>query len=697
MSKQIPAVPRNAPPELVAFLTAVRNALQDFGSNGAPVNEAQVVEIVNDAIEAGTIDVESGGSATYATVPPALTGLTADGGLGVVFLNWNTTTYAGFDYVKVYRAGTNNSSLAEFIGVSRSTFYPDYVGDGVTRYYWVSIVSLQGTEGPLNATSGVSGTAATDPSYVLDVLAGSITETELFSTLSTRINLIDDGAGVAGSVNARIATEATTRANADTAISATVTTLSATVSGHTATIATHATAIATAQGDIVDLYAEYTVKIDVNGYVAGFGLAVNGPADGPTTSTFIILADEFAVAFPSATWLATQAYSLNQFVVPTVGNSRVYKCTTAGTSAGSQPTWPTTVGNTVADGTVVWTCTALVETVPFVIGTVGGISTVGINGNLVVDGTIVANTIAAGAVVASKISVTSLSAVSANMGTVTSGLFQTATSGYRAEMDSTSSFPFWYGTGTKNTTNGLFYVDNAGAAVFKGALSAATGSFAGSLTAATGSFAGSLTAATGTLGTIEVSTTGHVRGGMSAYATGEGFWLGYSGSEYKFSVGNASGNMMTYDGTSFKVTGDVFFRDYVAGATVTLLSSTSTVAEAGATPVKKKEFRLIRKGTVRVEFEAWCVSSDVSLVLNGAWSIYNGSTLLTSGSITATGNTSGGINGDWTFSEDVTMNSPDDTLEIRIGAGEDSIGAAPARIKNAYVKNNFYIIEATVL
>lgn len=57
-----------------------------------------------------------------------------------------------------------------------------------------------------------------------------------------------------------------------------------------------------------------------------------------------------------ADWAATTAYSLGDRVEPTTPNTYVYECTTAGTSSGSEPTWPTTpVGSTVADGTVVWT------------------------------------------------------------------------------------------------------------------------------------------------------------------------------------------------------------------------------------------------------------------------------------------------------------------------------------------------------
>lgn len=58
---------------------------------------------------------------------------------------------------------------------------------------------------------------------------------------------------------------------------------------------------------------------------------------------------------PSA-WQASTAYSLGDAARPTTRNGKVYEVTTAGTSDNSEPTWPTTAGNTVTDGSVVWTC-----------------------------------------------------------------------------------------------------------------------------------------------------------------------------------------------------------------------------------------------------------------------------------------------------------------------------------------------------
>ena len=59
-----------------------------------------------------------------------------------------------------------------------------------------------------------------------------------------------------------------------------------------------------------------------------------------------------------STWAASTNYSLNDIRVPTVANGFYYTVTAdAGSSGGSQPTWPTTIGNTVVDGGITWTCT----------------------------------------------------------------------------------------------------------------------------------------------------------------------------------------------------------------------------------------------------------------------------------------------------------------------------------------------------
>lgn len=52
------------------------------------------------------------------------------------------------------------------------------------------------------------------------------------------------------------------------------------------------------------------------------------------------------------------AYTTGSYVVPSTLNGYIYQATVGGTTASSAPLWPTTIGNTVTDGTVTWTCVA---------------------------------------------------------------------------------------------------------------------------------------------------------------------------------------------------------------------------------------------------------------------------------------------------------------------------------------------------
>lgn len=58
-------------------------------------------------------------------------------------------------------------------------------------------------------------------------------------------------------------------------------------------------------------------------------------------------------------WDNATAYTQGERVQPLGGNGFVYECTTAGTSGGSEPSWPTSgFGSTVVDNSVVWSLTA---------------------------------------------------------------------------------------------------------------------------------------------------------------------------------------------------------------------------------------------------------------------------------------------------------------------------------------------------
>lgn len=57
-------------------------------------------------------------------------------------------------------------------------------------------------------------------------------------------------------------------------------------------------------------------------------------------------------------WEVEEPYSLGAYAEPTVLNGYCYEATAGGTSGAAEPEWPTTIGETVVDGTVTWTCRA---------------------------------------------------------------------------------------------------------------------------------------------------------------------------------------------------------------------------------------------------------------------------------------------------------------------------------------------------
>lgn len=74
----------------------------------------------------------------------------------------------------------------------------------------------------------------------------------------------------------------------------------------------------------------------------------------------------------SGLWYPSTLYEPYQYVRPSTPSNYQYVCVSGGTSGTVEPTWPTTVGHTVTDGTCTWACEALTARVPFAIGAVDG-------------------------------------------------------------------------------------------------------------------------------------------------------------------------------------------------------------------------------------------------------------------------------------------------------------------------------------
>lgn len=244
------------------------------------------------------------------------------------------------------------------------------------------------------------------------------------------------------------------------------------------------------------LFAQWTVKLDVNGYVSGFGLASTAGNAAPF-SQFLVRADSFAVASPSGPGIAP--------AVPFI-----------------------------------------VRTTP---STEGGVSVppgVYIDAAFIVNLTVLyarIQTLVADNIVTASLSAAQLTAGDGTIGgRLKSTNWVSGVSGWQIQPNGAAEF-------NNVTVRGSIFAGG----VFGGALTAATGTFRGALDAASGTFAGSLAAATGTFSGALVAATGTfngtVRVGDAANSgttmTGTGAVLAASGA---FALG-IPGKNIAFNGT----------------------------------------------------------------------------------------------------------------------------------------------------
>jgi hypothetical protein len=212
---KLPSITSSIPRDLRTFLDRVREAFNATGDS----------ELVTKGAlrQAGLIDVQNGNivptdteDGNYVT-PPAPTNLTADGALANIILTWDTPVYLGHAYAEVWAAeepaGGGSPALgdATLIGRAPGAVFSHNLGNGAARWYWVRFVNIADEKGPYNAVEGVRGETGQDPEYLLDILSGQITESQLYQSLGDRIDLVDGPENLAGSVDSRIAAEAAAR------------------------------------------------------------------------------------------------------------------------------------------------------------------------------------------------------------------------------------------------------------------------------------------------------------------------------------------------------------------------------------------------------------------------------------------------------------------------------------------------------
>lgn len=171
----------------------------------------------------------------------------------------------------------------------------------------------------------------------------------------------DDGR-VAQSL-ALINSETTARANADSALASDLTTVATVLNGNVATVQQHAQSIN-------GIEAQWTIKTDVNGHVAGIGLMNDGKS-----SSFVVNATDFVVARPGYAdrvpfqinssgifFNGTVSFANDAGKLDGVAGSTVVANAAAGASAGSAIGYWVRPNTTLIDGNKIYTGDAYVDT-----------------------------------------------------------------------------------------------------------------------------------------------------------------------------------------------------------------------------------------------------------------------------------------------------------------------------------------------
>lgn len=302
--KDLPPIPADLAPDLRRALVRLREEAQKLrGFRGDPMDRALTVR---DLVDAGIVAVRPGtsgrgggitpGPATGGggggdddagqdhvpdlTPPPTPTGLVVSAGISHVFVECDAPLYTqghGHLRTNVYGAiwpfdqavaptFSDAVKVADFAGTVHA-----FPSNPNTRWcIWIKWESRDGVESvaPAGGTNGAQVTTGQDVTQLLEVLQGKITESELYSALAARIDLIDGADTLAGSVNARLKAEADIRAQAlldeaaaraaaisaeasvrqaaDLSLSSQITTLTASVEDNAAAIAAEADARSTA-------------------------------------------------------------------------------------------------------------------------------------------------------------------------------------------------------------------------------------------------------------------------------------------------------------------------------------------------------------------------------------------------------------------------------------------------------------------
>lgn len=225
--------------------------------------------------------------------------LSAVSEFGGIALSWTypLTNAHAVAHIEIYRNTLNNPDNAVRIAVVNTDHYFDELPTGATYFYWIKIISVQGTVGKFSNVASASPKPILEK--YLETLSGQLDETVLGQSLQEKIAAIqdvkdginevrqyaqDEYRGLASAVQslqttvdesvATIQQESNVRAEENNAIAQDIRTVQTKLGNDIASVQVETvTNIKKVTDKVTVLESKYTVKVDANGLVGGFGLS----------------------------------------------------------------------------------------------------------------------------------------------------------------------------------------------------------------------------------------------------------------------------------------------------------------------------------------------------------------------------------------------------------------------------------------
>lgn len=238
----IPEPPKSADPAMRSFLASLKEAVEvRLGRRGDPLEEAITKR---ELVDSGIAKLKSSYQSSLGPVvveaeesritPPAPVGFTAIGLFGGIHLTWESPfeAYNVHALAEVWRGESNDRSAALLINSSRGSTFFDRIPDDDARDYWYWIRFVSEYNKLGPFSLPVTARKQADVAALMEKISGEIDQSDLTAAF---------------------------------------------------------------RDEVAQLKASYVVKLDNNGYAAGFGLYNTG-----TQADFAVLADRFWIGKPGS-------------------------------------------------------------------------------------------------------------------------------------------------------------------------------------------------------------------------------------------------------------------------------------------------------------------------------------------------------------------------------------------------------------